>query len=199
MKRFPIAFVVIVSTILISCNFIREKLPADGFRNITLKNNTFAMQYWLGSHKDIDDKDSYHLYIKGDSLSNFKRVVTDLFNDEYDLETVQVITFYTDTTFNAQDVVLKPQNISGVQIFYLEDSYLNTKVYKNTNGQLQPIEALHSFVDYFKAEKIVYETSKIFGNATNSNFILANPEAAQKYETGKSNYDKNLADYQLKN
>lgn len=195
MKHLPVVCIVIVSLIFCAC---RKQVQADGFRNVTMKNNTFAMQYWLGSHKN-DDKDSYHLYIKGDSLSNFKRVVKDLFSDAYDPKTVQVITMYTDTVFNTQDVVLKQQNISGLQIFYLEDSYLKTKVYKLTNNELQPIPELNSFVDYFKAEIVVYETSKIFGNAKNSNFILANPEASQNYETGKSNYDKNLADYKLKN
>ncbi|MGH1388449.1 hypothetical protein [Kordia sp.] len=197
MKRFTIAFIVILSTIFVSCNFGRNQVEADGFRNITLKNNTFAIEYWLGSHKNIDDKDSYHLYIKRDSLSNFKRVVTNLFKDSYDSKNVQVVTIYTDTIFNAQDVVLKQQNISGVQVFYIEDSYLKTKFYKYTNDRLQPINALHSFIDYFKAEKVVYDTSKIFDNANNSNFILVNPKAAQKYETGKSDYDKNLADFKL--
>lgn len=198
MKRFTIAFVVILSTIFVSCDFGRNQVTADGFRNITLKNNKFAIEYWLGSHPDADDKDSYHLYIKSDSLQYFKDVLTDVFADSYTAENVQAITFYTDTIFNEETVLLNPPNISAVQVHYLEESFLKTKVYHYNNTQLQQINALSSFVDYF-SPKDVHDTSKIFNSDKNSIFILVNSEMTSKYETGKSNYDKNLADYKLKN
>jgi hypothetical protein len=198
MKRFTIAFVVILSTIFSSCNFGRKQLTADGSRNLTFKNDKFAIEYWLGSHLDIDDKESYHLYIKGDSLVHFKRALAGIFETTYDSENVQAITFYTDTIFEEETVTLNSPSILGVQVYYLEDSYLKTKVYSNTNDQLQQIDELSSFVDYFDA-KDVYATSKIFKSPKKSVFILANSEMTQKYETGKSDYDKNLADYKLKN
>lgn len=196
MKRFTIAFIVILSTILVSCNFGRNQVEADGFRNVTLKNNTFAIEYWLGSHPEANDKDSYHLYIKSDSLHYFKDVLTDVFADSYTAENVQAITFYADTIFNKETVVLNSPNISGVQVHYLEESFLKTKVYRYNNAQLQQIDALNSFVDYF-SPKDVHDTSEIFKSDKNSVFILVNPELTTKYETGKSDYDKNLADFKL--
>ncbi|PTX61672.1 hypothetical protein C8N46_104316 [Kordia periserrulae] len=197
MKRFSIVLVVIFSVLLSACNFMRKQVTADGSRNVTIQNTTHAIEYWLGSQPEADDKDSYHLYIKRDSLADFKRVVANMFQTEYDAATVQAVTIYTDTIFNEQDVTLAPTNISGVQIHFIEDSHLKTNVYK-TAGDLQKIDALYSFVDYF-SPKDVYDTSKIFKTDTNSVFIFVNADITSKYETGKSNYDKNLADYKLQN
>jgi len=199
MKRFTIAFVVIVSTFFVSCNFFgRKQVQADGYRNISLNNNKFAIEYWLGSHPEANDKDSYHLYIKNDSAQFFKNTLKGFFTESYDPKVVQAITVYTDTIFDKIDVALNLTSISGVQVHYIEDSHLKTKVYNHNNDQLQQIDDLYSFVDYF-SPKDVHDTSKIFKHAKNSIFILVNPEMTAKYETGKSNYDKNLADYKLKN
>ncbi|WP_298519005.1 hypothetical protein [uncultured Kordia sp.] len=188
-----------MSIFFVSCDFFgRKQVKADGYRNISIKNSTFAIEYWLGSHPDAEDKDSYHLYIKNDSVQYFKDVLKDFFSKTYDPKTVQAVTIYTDTIFNTTDVTLNPPNISGIQVHYIEDSHLQTKVYNHKNDQLQQIDDLNSFVDYF-SPKDVHDTSKIFNDATNSIFILVNSEISSEYETGKSNYDKNLADYKLKN
>ncbi|KAB8153643.1 hypothetical protein EZY14_010475 [Kordia sp. TARA_039_SRF] len=197
MKRFSIVLVVIFSVLLSACNFMRNQVNADGSRNVTIQNITHDIEYWLGSQPEANDKDSYQLYIKRDSLSSFKPVVSNMFQTEYDAATVQAVTIYTDTIFNEQNVTLAPANISGVQIHFIEDSHLKTNVYK-ASSDLQKIDALHSFVDYF-SPKDVYDTSKIFKTDTNSVFIFVNANITSKYETGKSNYDKNLADYKLQN
>ncbi|MEM6721004.1 MAG: hypothetical protein AAF611_16860 [Bacteroidota bacterium] len=197
MKRFIVTVVVILSVFFSSCNFLRNEVKPDGSRNVTLKNNKLSIEYWLGSQPEADDKDSYHLYIKSDSLSTLSPIIADMFHSTYgDAKNVQAVTIYTDTIFNASDVTLLPQHISGVQVHYLEDSYLKTNVYSYENDQVKKIDQLSSFVDYF-SPKAVYETSKIFKDAKNSVFILVNAGITTKYETGKANYDKNLADYKL--
>ncbi|MFK7750580.1 MAG: hypothetical protein AB8B65_19470 [Kordia sp.] len=199
MKRFTIAFIVIFSTIFSSCDiFGRDQVAADGYRNITLKNNKFSIEYWLGSSPGATDKDSYHLYIKADSLVHFKRALADMFETTYNPENVQAITFYTDTIFKEETVNLNSPSISGVQVHYLEDSFLKTKVYFHKNDLLQEVDELNSFVDYFSPND-VHDTSEIFKSAKNSVFIMVNTEMTTKYETGKSDYNKHLADYKLQN
>ncbi len=197
MKRFFMVFVVIFCIIFSSCNLIRNQVPADGSRNVTLKNNTVTIDYWLGSNPEADDKDTYQLYIKGDSLTNFKPIFKSILATTHDVTNVQTLTVYTDTIFNEKDVALANTNILGAQVHYLEDTHLKTQVFKNVNNQLNEIQELSSFVDSFSTND-VHDTSKIFNANAYSVFIFVNMNAPNKYETGKSNYDKNLADYKLK-
>jgi len=194
MKRFTVLYVLILSVITSSCNLMRKEIKPDGTRNVSLQNTAFSFDYFLGSQPDADNKDSYHQYMKRTTISSLKLALTDLFGDIFTNKNVQEITVYTDTIFNQTDVVLMPQNIKGVQVHYLEDYYLKTHVYTFADSATQKIDPLDSFVDHFTPEAL-YETSKIFNASKNSIFIFINADITSKYETGKANYDKNLADY----
>jgi hypothetical protein len=197
MKRLMIAFLALSCIFFTACNF-RNQLPPDGSRVVTINGNTNKIDYWLGSQPDADDKDSYHLYIKADSIVGFEKAFKSVLPaSSLQAKDVQMIVLFSNTIFSGEKVTVAPENTLGAQVYYFEEEYLKTDVFQFQNNQNAKIDALNSFVDQFSTRNI-YETSQIFKSPKNSVFIFANLDSKKEYEKGKSNYDKNLADYKLK-
>jgi hypothetical protein len=198
MKRLMIAFIVLFCVCFTACNF-RNQLPPDGSRVVTINNHTNKIDYWLGSQPDAADKDSYHLYIKADSIAGFEKTFKSVLpTTSLQAKDVQMVVLFSNTIFSDEKITVAPENTLGAQVYYFEEEYLKTDVFQFQNNQNLKIEALNSFVDQFSTRNI-YETSQIFKSPQNSVFIFANLDSKKEYEKGKSNYDKNLADYKLQN
>lgn len=188
----------ILSFFLLSCNTHRnDKSEPDGLRKVMLGENNLDFEYWLGSSENSSDKESYHLYIRNDSLDNQNFTSSGFYNIRFPhlLKNIRAITFYTDTIFNEESVTLISDKILGVQVHYQKDNYLKTDVFTYKNEQLQKIKNLTSFVEYFSFNDI-HSCSEIFKSDRKSVFILFNNDMNQKFKKGKADFKKHLSAYE---